>query len=183
MLEHGDTLCAASQVEKRLPLIRRTITHPLVAERSSCSQPLPSRPHTFTLYPGGEDSQLVCVYTSSTPYIFLLHGVSYTWAQRGPNFSSRTLQRTLLGGQHWTCWGRVSCIILAIASGIRPIIWIKPGTIATKSTRLDKLAAPTTEDPGDRQIVFEALESCARREFRGEVIISEVGHIFRRRRP
>lgn len=46
--KHGDTPCAASQLKKRLRLIRRANTHPLVAERSSYSQPLPSRPLTHS---------------------------------------------------------------------------------------------------------------------------------------
>ena len=65
LLEDSDTSCAASQLEKRLRLIRRTITLPLVAERSllisaSSLPPL----HTF-LHPGRENLQLVCAYTHS----------------------------------------------------------------------------------------------------------------------
>ena len=81
ILEQGDTPCAAPQTKKRLRLIRRAI-YPsfLAAERFSCSQPLPSRPHTLLLHPGGEDSQLVCVYTSSALFFSLLERfrVSYT---------------------------------------------------------------------------------------------------------
>ena len=118
------TPCAASQLKKRLRLIRRTITHPLVAERSSGSQPLPSRPHTL-LHPGGEDLQLVCVYTSSTSILPLLE--SSRLAYLGPagantprleTFSARSFSVRLSGGP--TLLGRKQVSTLGNSGGYEP---------------------------------------------------------------